>query len=253
MKKSLPSIYFLFFLIATVGLIAICLYSVHEQAEKHQINYLIRGVPYFGFCNLYFHQADSTIISSIMDILDYWGDERFGIEDLKEKFLAESQNKPSTIQMLNFFRENGYQAYRWASMEPGKELKEIKKFVNPEKKIPVIVFQKSSLNLENKIRDFRVVIGVFDDEEKVVVHDHNFGNNYEISYSDFESMFQDDARAILAVWPSFGIEKFLSGSDHQSDYLQRADLFNKLGPLLTTEAAEAVRCFSIGKFKEGHF
>lgn len=212
------------------------------------INYLIPGVPYNGFYNLYFQRADTAVISSVMDILGYWGDKRFDLSDIKEKFPI--RENFSTLDIKSFFEENGYQTERWASQLPGGEIEKIKEFVNSEQKIPVIFFQKVSPNPENTILRFRVVIGVFDEDQKVIVHDHYFGNNYEISYQDFEAMFQSDARATLAVWPSDDLAGVIEGADNEASYPFRLEEMDKIGDLLVNEALEAAHYNRIKDFEK---
>ncbi len=216
---------------------------------KAEINHLIAGVPYNGFYNLYFQQANSTAISSIMDILGYWGDKRFSLSDIKEKFPL--QEIFSTIDIKDFFEENGYLAYRSLLPEEGDQLEEIKKFVNPEKNWPVIIFQKCSLNPGSTVSRFRVVIGLFDKDQKVIVHDHYFGNNYEISYDDFENMFQSEARAILAVLPSDELNGVIEGPDYQASYPARLEEMDKVGNLLTTKALEGIEYLTSDETEKG--
>ena len=195
------------------------------------MNYLIPGVPYNGIYNLLFREAAMSNIASTMDILGYWGDERFSVSDLKNKFFPTSTSSlPYTPK--HFFEENGYQTYNWLTTQPGNEIREIKKFVNPDKKIPVMVFQRRSLDPKiPEIIDAKVVIGIFDNEKKVIVHDFLLGNNYEISYDDFEKMFPNgNGRVtILAVWPSDKINGLIKGPDYNIPYPQRLEAMDKLG------------------------
>ncbi len=138
--------------------------------------------------------------------------------------------KPDKLkENVKFFQDNGYETYRWTSTKPGSELEEIKKFVNSSKKIPVIVYQKESVSPDSESLNFRVIIGVMDKEKKVIAHDNFFGNNYEISYQDFQAMFQPDARAILAVWPNKELAKKIKGADHAMIYPQRLAVMDQLG------------------------
>jgi tetratricopeptide (TPR) repeat protein len=228
-----------------------------------RVNYLIPSVPYNGVYNLFFERADSTALSSVMDILGYWGDERFSLPELKKifmEFATTSSAAPgvlppyetqSTFTMKKFFEDNGYETYRWASSEAGDELKEIKKFVNSQKRIPVIIYQnRHYLDSSEPVSGFRVVIGVFDKDKKVIVHDHDFGNNYEISYDNFEKMFQPNSRAILAVWPSNNLKASLKGPDYSASYPPRLESMDKIGLLLTTKGAQAVGYLQFGNFEK---
>ncbi len=216
-----------------------------------QVNYLIPGVPYNGIYNLFFRNSDSLAMSSVLDILGYWGDNRFSTSQIREKliqpnassslaYFAQYQLLDTTLNIKNFFDANGYETYRWASSDLGNEIEEIKKFVNPQKKTPILVFQRRSLKIAEPISGLRVVIGVFDKDKKVIVHDHDLGNNYEISYKDFEAMFKPDARAILAVWPSDNLKASLKGPDLSVSYSQRTEAMNKTGDLLVEKGAVSV-------------
>lgn len=213
------------------------------------VNYLIPGVPYNGIQNLFFQGANMPAIASTMDILGYWGDERFKIADLKEKFSLISTSSPP-YNIKNFFEENDYEVYQKNSSNLNGEINEIKKFVNPQKKIPVIVFQKRFLDSEISILVPRVVIGIFDNKKKVVVHDNLLGNNYEISYEDFGRMFKPNTWAILAVWPSDKIKGVIKGPNYNLLYPKRTEAMDKLSHLFTSKASEAVFYQLSGNFEK---
>lgn len=213
------------------------------------VNYLIPSVPYNGIQNLFFQGANAPAIASTMDILGYWGDERFKIADLKEKFFSISTSSPP-YSIKIFFEENGYEIYQGSSSYLDGEIKEIKKFVNSKEKIPVIVFQKNHLDSKASLLVSRVVIGVFDNEKKVVVHDNLLGNNYEISYEDFRKMFKPNTRVILAIWPSEKIKGIIKGPNYNLPYPERTEATDKLGHLLTSKASEIVLYRSSGNFEK---
>lgn len=225
----------------------------------NQVNYLIPGVPYNGIYNLFFAKADYSAVSSVMDILSYWGDDRFSVSQLKQIFMVSATSTlsavfsplvyQSTLTIKNFFENNGYATYRWVSSGTGDELTEIKKFVNSKQKIPVIIYQQFSSSAEG-LSGFRVVIGVFDDDQKVVVHDHYFGNNYEISYKDFKAMFFSDARAILVVWPSDKITGIIKGPDYNISYAPRPESMDKVGNLLVAKWLRGLNYYRLNDFKK---
>lgn len=208
-----------------------------------RVNYLIPGVPYNGIYNLFFQGANTSEISSILDILGYWGDKKFSVSNLRQNFsparLATSTPISLTRQkseIQNFFIENGYETSGWLSVVSDDVIKEIKQFVNPKKKIPVIIFARRPLDPENSIFLFtpQVVIGVFDSSQKVIVHDHFYGNNYEISYGDFRKT-QLAAGGMLAIWPSDKIKGSIEGPNYNLVYPQRLESMNKAGALLATK------------------
>lgn len=224
------------------------------------VNYLIPGVHYTGIYNLFFQGADSPKISSILDILGYWGDKRFDLVDLLQKFpsvgfATSTPTSPMTLksEIQNFFTENGYKTYGWVSVGPDNVIKEIKQFVNEKKKVPVIVLSWRILDEKNNIFLFvpQVVIGIFDSSGKVIVHDYYYGNNYEISYDDFEKTFQSTETGILAVWPSDEIKGSIKGQNYNVAYYpQRSESMDKAGDLLATKNLLAVRFWQLGAFEQ---
>lgn len=216
-----------------------------------KVNYLIPGVPYNGIYNLYFEPANSAKFATILDVLGYWGDKRSGgPSDLAQKFpLTENLSLPD---IKKFFEDNGYETYQWYSAEPADEIKEIKKFVNPQEKVPVIVYQRIHHD-KDSIFVTRLVIGVFDKEKKVVVHDYAFGNNYEISYGDFEKMSQTRTRrTILAVWPSDKIKGLIEGPNYNVPYPERLEAMDKVGNIVATKLMPAIIARRVNNFEKAN-
>ncbi len=205
--------------------------GVYYYFQMQKVNYLILGVPHNGIQNLFFQNANAPIIAPVMDILGYWGDERFSLDNLKQ-WLPVSATSSLPATMISFFKQNGYEIDLQIINKTGDGINQVKKFVNPTKKIPVIVFQKRSLDQTSSAASARVAIGVFDNEKKIIVHDIALGNNYEISYSDFENMFSDKAMSVLAVWPSEELKKVIKGPDYNTAYPLRTENMDKLGALL---------------------
>jgi len=73
---------FLILLIIVVTGLLILGFFYFYQSKITGTNYLIAGVPYNGFYNLFLRTyslgiaGEPTAVPSIKDILDYWGDER---------------------------------------------------------------------------------------------------------------------------------------------------------------------------------
>jgi len=233
---------FYFLVIVVLLVIAGLFFAWRIFYFQPEVNYLISGVPYNGIYNLFSQNADSTRISSVMDILGYWGDERFKLSDIKDKFPV---NKPVYSQELKkFFEDNGYETYRWTVFEAGGELRQVKKFVNEKKKIPVMVFQRFAVQPGIDVAGYRVVIGIFDQDKKVAVHDHYLGNNYEISYDNFEKMFANDARVILAVWPGEKLKETIKGPDYSRPYPPRTRAMDETGGILISGRGQGLKYFS---------
>jgi len=217
MKKSLfllISVLFSILLIVGLGSFFYWQKTKSPPAEE-SVNYLIPGVPYYGY---YTHLLSSTNVSrsiafSMASIFAYWGEDGqfFTPESLVRVELLETPelgvlNKPFLTFLDRF--EYGHPGYgnpygpRFVARSLGEAISSIKQFVNSEKKIPILVHQKFNADPENDYSSYRVIIGLFEDEKKLVVHDWLYGNNYEISFEDFEKMFLNDMIVFVPVWPS---------------------------------------------------
>lgn len=199
------------------------------------VNYLIPGVPYHGIYDLFSKRANSATMSSVLSVLEYWGDKRFRITELR-KTLFSKKVFPSRMAVKKFFGDNGYQTYLWqfsGTNENNQIIKEIKKFVNSREKIPVMVYQKRFLNPQSSIFGPRVVIGIFDNKNKIRVNDDIMGSNYEFSYQEFKNLSAKNYfPAILAVWPSEKLKGVIEGPNYSMVYPLRSNVMDKLSPLL---------------------
>lgn len=195
---------------------------------------------------------DSPTLSATLDVLGYWGDGRFSAIDLRKIFFPKPGAIFSTTDLENFFKQNGYETYLWFSYDEGSEMAKIKKFVNPAKKTPVIVYQGNApIGDGNVTNSYRVVIGVSDRHKRVVLHDHDRGNNFEISYEDFGKMFSRDARAVLAVWPSKNLKTEIKGPDFGKKYPEKTANMLQIGELLATKGAEFVHYMNSPDWEKG--
>jgi hypothetical protein len=108
--------------------------------------------------------------------------------------------------------------------------------------------QRRSVDPRSILLGFRVIIGVSDDEKKITVHDYNFGNNYEISYQDFETMLAPSYLSVLAIWPSEDLTGQIKGAPDPQQapaYPARLEAMDKVGELLAVDQTEALHLISL--------
>ena len=197
------------------------------------VNYLIPGVPYHGYYNHFFDAFASPVMSTAM-ILGYYGDSRFSLKELMdEQYFRRGSGffrygKFDLGDLGSFLKERGYEV--WFADPRKSVLGEIKKFVNPKRNVPVVVVLRSSGSPEAQASDFGLVIGIFDKNRKVVLHDFLYGNNYEVAYDDFTQRAVPSA--ILAAWPSEELAPQLKGPDTAYAYPPRLKAMDIVGPLL---------------------
>lgn len=250
---------FLILIILAVGLLTIAGWGwYYYNSKMSEINYLIKGVPSYSFYEYYFPRiyADSkdevTAAFSVKSILDYWGDSRFDLAALQEKFLFPEGD--DFVDVRRFFEENGYETERLGSQRPEETIRAIKKYINPPKNMPVLVLQRRSLSPPSATYGYRVIIGISDTQKKVIVHDYYYGNNYEISYNDFAELSKFSYLAVLAIWPSEKIKGKISGPPDQNqaeDYRSRMEVMDKLGGLLAVQRTEAIMLCYSQQFDDG--
>jgi hypothetical protein len=184
----------------------------------HRDEHLIAGVPYWGIYTG--SELSSAQAFAVQTILQYWGDDRFTATDISLAFPSEFWNQTSTTSMSDFFIENGYEV----TSVPHTDPRDLKEFIDND--IPVISVLLLTPNYENKsIGMDRVVIGYSDREQKVIVHDNQFGNNYEISYDDYATM-RNGFSAALVVKPSPALAATLTPPDRSQPYPPRSTAMN---------------------------
>lgn len=248
-KRGFLSVLFILIVLALVYFGWQYFSSINQPGAPgtEKTNYLISDVPYYGFYNLYFKTDYAPPIGAVSDVLGYWGDKRLTLGEQLAQLPANrkkpdgSYERTSILDLENFFRKNGYEASSAALNKPDEAVNEIKKYVNSDKKMPVIIAQKlvpEVLSEDEKRWGFRVVIGIFEDTKKILVHDYFFGNNYEISFDDFQKMLRGGTNALLAVWPSEKIKESLA-IPQTFKYPARTQSMEKLGKLLATSGAMA--------------
>jgi len=214
-------------IILLIAIISISIYNTYLGVPK-KINYLVPHVPYHGIYN-HINGFYSSPTLATLTILEYYGDKRYTVRQLLERLEFQTQGNPSYIQNLaQFFKENGYEI---AFGDPSKtSLEQIKEYINPQKKIPVMILAKRSEDpLTKHTQEQRVVIGVLDDQKKLIVHDIAFGNNYALSYDDFQKTYVPNS--ILAVWPSQDLGSQISGINANYMYPPRLRAMDIVGPL----------------------
>lgn len=249
-----------FLYIAVFAAVILLIAGFYYFSKAITVNYTIAGVPYTGFYNFYLTSiplnAAAKTVSAVSEVLGYWGDKRFDTYYLSKQYPDNRPGAPLS-EIKKFFEDQGYQTYGWTyqksdSAGPDKLIAEIKKYVNPTQKIPVMILEKRSPDSTNAPLSLNVVIGVSDVGQKLIVQDYYFGNNYQISYQDFKRMLLSSSNLVmLAVWPSEQLKSKLKPVSQNSQYPARLQAMDKLGELLATKYADALYDFGSKNTTEG--
>lgn len=159
--------------------------------------HLISGVPYAG-------QYLGTELSNqepvaIRTIINYWKIGDVSNKELAETFESDSFKNVTKLKELGtefaaeFLTNLGYTTERTRT----SDARYIKRLI--ANNIPVYVKQGLGSDYLPGLESVRIYIGYSDKDQQFIVHDNNFGNNYIISYDEYEKISKN--QVVLAVYP----------------------------------------------------
>ena len=189
--------------------------------------HLIPHVNYFGvYTNGDLVSQDAVAVRTI---LDYWGNSEISDELIintlsiaDENDTAKLEEIRASIAQAGLFIGAGYELLDKATSSPAY----IKYLI--ANNIPVYVKQRLGENYMDTMWTTRVYIGYSDKEKHFIVHDSDFGNNYLISYSEYEKI--SPRQLTLMVHPK-GYElsdKPSHASAQSTDYPERSAIMDDL-------------------------
>ncbi len=166
---------------------------IQENPLAQKIDYIIPGVPYYGIYN---HKESASFLSTdkpaaIASVLEYWNPGKNNFQTIDQFFpnLVERKefDKPrSWDEIKNFVNSQG----NYVTEIEELIIDDLKKYVNPKTKTPVIITLAIDQNQPVNIPYYtmKVLIGIKESEQKLVFHDFWFGNNYELTYDEFNKL-----------------------------------------------------------------
>jgi tetratricopeptide (TPR) repeat protein len=156
-----------------------------------KVNYVIPNIPYVGIYN---HTGENGLLiqgsTSVMAmVLEYWnpGETDFGQLNRLVKQSIDVNNRDSiTMQDVRLIIN---QVGNFDARIDHIEINDLKKYINPDVKTPLFLFLPIS-NTDSAGVPYSpatLVIGIKENENKIIVHDYWLGNNLEITYDDFNN------------------------------------------------------------------
>lgn len=206
-------------------------------------DYVIPGVPAI---NLFNHQGDLSYISfgdisaSTTAVLEYWNPGENNFVEISNFF-----NTGKALingDRIKQFIDNSYEG-KYTFRREHLGVNELKKFINSETKTPLLFFFPLDKNqaLEVSFHPLMILIGIKESEQKLVMHNYYLGNNYEMSFADFEKSWQrmrpDERDAYYVLQPVDLSSKLKEISSRKMDgYPARISVMDEFSGLLTDYA-----------------
>lgn len=164
------------------------------------MDYVIPGVPYYGQYTGNMLLSDSQAVAG--SLLGYWGDNKVGFDTVASALPLNQQ--VYFEQIAGFFQKYNYTAEVRAFSSPS----DFYSYVNPRTKTPIIVVFKIPMPADlQDVRAYKyaILIGVLPSQQKLVLHDSIYGNNYLLDYSDFIKLTNGVIHKFLVVRPSLAL------------------------------------------------
>jgi tetratricopeptide (TPR) repeat protein len=217
-------------------------------SRNKSIDYVIPGVPYVG---IYSHTGKfgevsdaSSAVSAVASILEYWSPGKNDFSDLGRSLSqggagSGQEHRLITGESVRKAAKNlGYEA-----KSVHLELSELKQYINPDKKTPLYFIQAIDVNqpADTLYHPAGVLIGIKESEKKLVVHDYWQGNNYEISFDDFQKLWEKlrpDERNTYTVIQPTNLDAALGEISKRNieSYPQRTERMKKCSGMFKTYA-----------------
>ena len=171
--------------------------NAHNIKQSVSENYIIPGVPYYGIHNhigstshMIGNFAGGDSIASALEILEYWnpGQNNFSyVSDVlyKGSSAANGFSFIATSNFTNLFSQQGF------SVQSKKlSLSDVGKYINSKTRVPLLLFLPISPDQPDMITYYpaTVLFGINEKDQKLTFHSYWLGNNYEISFDEFNQL-----------------------------------------------------------------
>lgn len=190
-KKVFWSMAIIVFIVAiTVVMFIFMLKNISNKERFSSIDsgYTIPNVPYFGIYN---HRKElsripsgylkNTSCDSVLAILEYWNPGQNNFLTVCDSL----KKKSGKNEFIRVFEENNLSA-KAVSLS----LSDLKKYINPELRTPLILFLPISDEQPASIAftPVAIMIGIDEKSQKLIFHNYWLGNNYEMTFDEFNRL-----------------------------------------------------------------
>lgn len=178
----------------------------NNLALNSSSDYIIPGVPSI---NIFNHQGDLSYIfpsdttAGAVSVLEYWNPGANNFVEISSFIYAEKEKTGEAIRKLIDAQYKNKYTFKREKLS----INDLKKYINPKVKTPLLLFfpldKDQAVNIN--FHPLSVLIGIKESEKKIVFHNYYFGNNYEMSFADFEKSWErmrpDERNAFYVIQP----------------------------------------------------
>lgn len=164
--------------------------GMFQKGSQKQMDYVIPGVPYMGLYNYHenynFGYGTSDTSAAVAEVMEYWNPGKTNLADIDRCFVRNIETSMLGVRAcLSKFGDYDIQLAHLNNDE-------LKNYVNSEAKTPLLFFLPVSLDQPSEITylPLNLLIGVKKSQNKVILHSYWFGNNYEVSFDDFNKLWE---------------------------------------------------------------
>jgi tetratricopeptide (TPR) repeat protein len=179
----------------TVALFAIIFgvswkYLSKKIIVSNQADYVIPGVPYIGIYN---HKDSLSYTAYDIDcgidsILEYWNQGKNDFEEIRKSFDYTNPDARYDEQINNLFNLKKDYKVEITSLD----FEDLGDYINPKARTPLLVWIPVDKDQPKQVlyHPIQVLIGIKWSEKKLVFHNYWLGNNYEMTFDEYNSIWQ---------------------------------------------------------------
>ncbi|MFH0929857.1 MAG: tetratricopeptide repeat protein [Candidatus Moraniibacteriota bacterium] len=153
-----------------------------------QSNYTIPNVPYMGLYNHvgeYGYLGQKTSSAAAAMVLEYWNPGSNNFDEIRRSFAPVGQDR--TIDGVG---EVIAKLGDYSVQKKYLEISDLGQYINPNSRTPLLVFLPLSKDQPKDVIYYpaNLLIGINDIERKLTLHSFWHGNNYELSYDEYNEL-----------------------------------------------------------------
>ena len=220
-----------------IGIVSLWLITQDRQTSTESVvpadiadaqlprEHLIPNVSYRGqYLGTILSNQEST---AALTLLDYWNTIEVSNEELAIRL------EPSSVEAFrnfgihtvrDFFTEKNF----YTELSPIPSSDHLKFFI--ANNVPVYVQQRLTPAGYEQLFSSRIYIGYSDEKREFTVHDNNFGNNFTISYDEFDSLSRTYQQMLIVTPSGYSLSNTPTlPSAQPSDYPERLAIMDDIG------------------------